>query len=57
MKLASWKEDFEGRSDSSGISFMEVSNEEECGISKHAVECKDEKCLVIWVEVESWLLS
>ena len=45
MKLASWKEDFEGRLDSPGIISMEVSNEEECDISKHADECEDEECL------------
>ena len=30
MKLASWKEDFEGRLDSSVFSSLEVLNEEEC---------------------------
>ena len=41
MKLVSWKEDFEGRLDSSGISFLEVSNEEECVASKHADDYED----------------
>ena len=46
IKLASYKEDFEGRLDSSRISSIGVSNEKEYDISKYAVECEDEKCLV-----------
>ena len=41
MKLASWKEDFEGRLDSLGISSLEVLNEKECDITKNADECED----------------
>lgn len=55
MKLACWKEDFEGRLDSSEIRFLKVWDEEESGISKHAGECEIDKCLVIWVKVESWM--
>ena len=57
MKLASWKEYFEGRTYSSGTSSMKVSDEEECVISKHTVECENEECSVTWMKVESWLLS
>ena len=56
-KLASWKEDFEGRLDFLGISYLEVSNEEECAISKCVVTHEDGKCLAIRVEVLSWILS
>ena len=53
MKLTSWKEYFEGRLDSSGIDSVEVSNEEECEMSKYAVEHEDEKCLVRGDEIAS----
>ena len=42
IKLVSWKEYFEGRSDSSGIVSVEVSNEEEWDVTKHADECEDD---------------
>ena len=53
MKLASWKLDFEWRLVSPGFSSKEVSGEEECEISKDAVECENEKFLVSWVNAES----
>ena len=42
VKLASRKEDFEGRLNSLGVSSLEVLNEEECDESKQADECEDE---------------
>ena len=42
IELESWIEDFEGRSYSSGIISIEVSNEEQCDVSKHTGRCKDE---------------
>ena len=42
VKLASWKEDFEGILDSSGINSLEFSREEWCDVSKNADECEDE---------------
>ena len=57
MTLEYWKTDFEWRLDSSGIISSEVSYEEECDISKHAVECEDEDCLATLIKEESWLLS
>ena len=38
MKLASWKEDFDGRLDYWGIIYVEV--------SKHSVEHEEEECLM-----------
>ena len=52
-KLAYWKEDFEGRLDSSGNSSLEVSDEEECCIQKHVVEYEDEECLMWGDEIAS----
>ena len=52
MKFSSWKEDFQGRLDSSGISSMKVSDEEGCDFSKHAGECEDEKSWVTWMTIE-----
>ena len=52
VKLTYWKEDFEGRLDSSGIVSVEVSNEEECDVTKHVDGCEcenfslDEGCKV-----------
>ena len=43
VKLVSWKEDFEGRLYFSGFISMEVLNEEEFDVSKHAGECEDEE--------------
>ena len=57
MELESWKEYFEVRLVSSVISSIEVSDEEECGISKHVVACEDEECLENWIKVESWISS
>ena len=42
MKLLSWKEYFEGRLNSSGISSLEVLNEEGCDVTKKSDECEDE---------------
>ena len=42
MKLESWKEYFEGRLHSSGINSLEVLNEEEFYVTKHADECEDD---------------
>ena len=42
VKLTSYEDDFEGRLDSSGIILMEVSNEKECDVSKHAGGYEDE---------------
>ena len=55
MKLASWKRYFEGRLDSSGIGSIEVLNEKECGISKHAIEYEDDECLANWIKLDSWI--
>ena len=49
MKLASCKEDLKCGLGSLGICSVEVSDEEEHGISKHSGECKNEECLVTWV--------
>ena len=57
IKLEYWKEDLEGRFDSSGIIHMEVSDKEEFGISKHVVACEDEECLESRIKVESWVSS
>ena len=42
MKLASWKEDLEGRLDSSVISSMEIWDEEVCDVLKYVGECGNE---------------
>ena len=42
IKLTCWKEDFERRLHYSGVTSVEVSNEEECDITKHTDELKDE---------------
>ena len=47
----------EWRLDSSGIASVEVSDDEECGISKHVVGCEDEECSATWMKAKSWLLS
>ena len=53
MKLASWKEYFGETLEFSGINYLEVSDDEECFIPKHAVEHEDEECLVWGDEIES----
>ena len=56
MKLASWKEVFERRLDSLGIISAQVSNEEECDVSKHAGNYEDEERLANWIKVDPWIL-
>ena len=55
MKLASWKEDFEGIFYYSGIIHMKVSNEEECNVTKYAGKWEDEEYLANWIKLESWI--